>query len=137
MWKCVKCSEEVEDNFDTCWSCGTAPDGTEDPHFGSSPGTPPTLAELLESERSTLDLRNCPSCGKDAVLNDMQLMERHLTPTPLGGTVAYIDGEPSALFFKERLEVELRLDVCISCGETKLRVADLMALRDACRYSED
>jgi len=27
MWKCPKCKEESEDNFDSCWSCGTARDG--------------------------------------------------------------------------------------------------------------
>ena len=33
MWKCPKCHESVEDDFDVCWSCGTARDGTEDPSF--------------------------------------------------------------------------------------------------------
>lgn len=23
MWKCPKCSEELEDNFDICWNCST------------------------------------------------------------------------------------------------------------------
>ncbi len=29
MWKCKKCAEENEDSFDTCWSCGTAQDGSQ------------------------------------------------------------------------------------------------------------
>ena len=28
-WKCPKCCEEVEDQFDECWNCGTARPGTE------------------------------------------------------------------------------------------------------------
>jgi hypothetical protein len=33
MWKCPKCREQVEDFYQVCWNCGTAPDGTEDPSF--------------------------------------------------------------------------------------------------------
>jgi hypothetical protein len=33
MWQCVKCREKVKDDFDVCWNCGTARDGTEDPEF--------------------------------------------------------------------------------------------------------
>jgi hypothetical protein len=32
-WHCPKCGEDVDDDFDLCWSCGTSPDGTEDPGF--------------------------------------------------------------------------------------------------------
>ncbi len=28
MWKCPKCKEQCEDNFDSCWSCGTGRDGS-------------------------------------------------------------------------------------------------------------
>ena len=28
MWKCSKCKEKIEDNFDSCWSCGTTRDGS-------------------------------------------------------------------------------------------------------------
>jgi len=27
MWKCKKCAEKIEDEFDACWSCGTDRDG--------------------------------------------------------------------------------------------------------------
>lgn len=33
MWTCRKCSAEVEDNFEICWSCGTSVDGAQDPGF--------------------------------------------------------------------------------------------------------
>lgn len=35
MWTCRKCSAEVEDNFEICWSCGTGSDGSQDPNFRS------------------------------------------------------------------------------------------------------
>ena len=28
MWKCKHCSEQIEDSFDACWSCGYTRDGT-------------------------------------------------------------------------------------------------------------
>jgi hypothetical protein len=33
MWQCPKCHSQVDDSFEVCWSCGTMPDGTEDPDF--------------------------------------------------------------------------------------------------------
>jgi hypothetical protein len=33
MWQCPKCKSKVDDSFDVCWSCGTNPDGIEDPNF--------------------------------------------------------------------------------------------------------
>jgi hypothetical protein len=33
MWQCPKCRSEVDDSFEVCWSCGTTPDGIEDPTF--------------------------------------------------------------------------------------------------------
>jgi len=36
MWKCPKCSESVEDSFDSCWNCGTGKDGSPPPaNFGA------------------------------------------------------------------------------------------------------
>ena len=47
MWKCPKCKEESEDNFDSCSSCGTGRDGS-----------PPTK------------FATCPHCGKDVAATD-------------------------------------------------------------------
>ena len=33
MWQCSKCGEEVEEDFDVCWQCGTDREGVEDPSF--------------------------------------------------------------------------------------------------------
>jgi len=39
MWKCSKCSEQIEEALDVCWNCGTSKDGS-----------PPT-AQFVESRR--------------------------------------------------------------------------------------
>ena len=33
MWQCPKCRSSVDDSFEACGSCGTNPDGIEDPNF--------------------------------------------------------------------------------------------------------
>ncbi|MEJ7638381.1 MAG: hypothetical protein WKF75_10510 [Singulisphaera sp.] len=33
MWTCPKCGSQVDPSFDVCWSCGTTPEGFEDPTF--------------------------------------------------------------------------------------------------------
>lgn len=33
MWCCPKCREQVEDNFEVCWNCGTSITGVRDPGF--------------------------------------------------------------------------------------------------------
>jgi hypothetical protein len=33
MWTCKKCGEQVEDDFEVCWSCGTTREGFEDAAF--------------------------------------------------------------------------------------------------------
>lgn len=33
MWSCPNCGEQIDDEFDHCWTCGTAHDGTLDSDF--------------------------------------------------------------------------------------------------------
>src|SRR5262245_8197796 len=33
MWKCPNCRAAVDDHFEICWGCGSAPDGTVDRGF--------------------------------------------------------------------------------------------------------
>jgi hypothetical protein len=33
MWKCTKCSEQIEDNFDSCWNCGITKEGQKLQHL--------------------------------------------------------------------------------------------------------
>jgi hypothetical protein len=47
MWRCPKCRSKVEDSFDVCWSCGTTPDGVEDPDFLTADEAEPIEDEEL------------------------------------------------------------------------------------------
>lgn len=33
MWNCSQCSEQIEDQFEVCWKCGTSKTGIADPGF--------------------------------------------------------------------------------------------------------
>ena len=33
MWTCPKCGTKVDPSLEVCWSCGTTPDGVENPTF--------------------------------------------------------------------------------------------------------
>ena len=37
MWRCATCGEEVSDEFNVCWNCGTGSDGTPNPEFRRVP----------------------------------------------------------------------------------------------------
>ena len=50
MWPCPRCGEQVEDDFDLCWSCGTARDGTEDPDFQTADDAPPIYDQAEDGE---------------------------------------------------------------------------------------
>ncbi|HVK16874.1 MAG TPA: hypothetical protein VM533_07985 [Fimbriiglobus sp.] len=63
MWQCVKCREQIEDNFGVCWNCGTGQDGTEDPGFRRADGDPadPTAARAGEHARPGVQSGSEPS----------------------------------------------------------------------------
>ena len=46
MWTCPKCSAKVDPTFEVCWSCGTTPDGVEDPTFVPCEAPPPPGSPL-------------------------------------------------------------------------------------------
>jgi hypothetical protein len=50
MWTCRKCAAEVDDDFEVCWQCGTAADGTVDTAFRAEADGIVT-AEDFEAER--------------------------------------------------------------------------------------
>src|SRR4051794_799306 len=60
MWTCPKCREKVDESFEVCWSCGTTPEGIEDPDFVTTDEAEPIedppldldpkVEELLEDE---------------------------------------------------------------------------------------
>jgi hypothetical protein len=50
MWRCPKCRSKVDDTFEVCWSCGTTPDGIEDPTFVTADEADPIADEELPEE---------------------------------------------------------------------------------------
>ncbi len=86
MWKCPKCKEDCEDNFDSCWSCGTGRDG--------SPPAKPSPEEVgVVSEASPIhSSASRPSkSGKRSIMlryTDAYLVAR--TITAVGETVKVI-----------------------------------------------
>jgi len=58
MWTCPKCSEDIDDEFDVCWNCGTDTEGNVDPEFetADAPNDEPIVVEAWDTER----LRSSP-----------------------------------------------------------------------------
>lgn len=52
MWSCPKCRKDVDVDFEVCWNCGTAQDGTHDPTFVRADAQPPSTAKDPASETS-------------------------------------------------------------------------------------
>jgi hypothetical protein len=50
MWRCTNCNEEVGEEFNACWSCGTGRDGTPNPTFQKVQDAPQEEPEYLEGE---------------------------------------------------------------------------------------
>jgi hypothetical protein len=50
MWQCPKCRSHVDDSFEVCWSCGTTPDGIEDPDFVTADEAAPVDDQVAEKE---------------------------------------------------------------------------------------
>ena len=47
MWRCPKCHSQVDDSLEVCWSCGTTPEGVEDPDFVSADQADPIAIEQV------------------------------------------------------------------------------------------
>jgi hypothetical protein len=68
MWTCPKCRETVDDELDTCWSCGTGQDGSADSAFRPEADAPldelAEAVETVEAEGLTRagDPLLCPRC---------------------------------------------------------------------------
>ncbi|MDR3617721.1 MAG: DUF2007 domain-containing protein [Paludisphaera borealis] len=54
MWRCPKCRSKIDDSFEVCWSCGTTPDGVEDPSFVTADEADP-IADEEVPEATDLD----------------------------------------------------------------------------------
>ena len=44
-WNCSRCREEIDEDFEVCWACGTGRDGTIDPDFQNADEYEPFIPE--------------------------------------------------------------------------------------------
>jgi hypothetical protein len=54
MWACPDCGESIDAEFDVCWSCGTASDGTPDPNFQTADDAGPVVDPALDLNAADL-----------------------------------------------------------------------------------
>jgi hypothetical protein len=66
MWRCPNCGEQIEPEFEVCWKCGTAQDGTRTENF---------LAEA--SDPAVPDLRPDPEPPQDSAEDAAAAKARH------------------------------------------------------------
>ncbi|MFC1783449.1 hypothetical protein ACFL02_07670 [Planctomycetota bacterium] len=52
-WKCSRCGETVDADFDLCWNCGATPDGLENPDFVSETASKSTAADKSADQKYT------------------------------------------------------------------------------------
>ncbi len=109
MWQCGKCHEELDDNFEICWNCGTSKDGVEDPEFRKTEGaadvrSPESTEREEEPEPNPI---TCPRCHCD--LN-------YVGTKALHEQTRWVLGDLGELFVdKERFDVYC----CPRCGRVE------------------
>ena len=127
MWRCEKCGERAEPNFDVCWSCGTSRAGVGDPDFGKEadsgrePALEPGVAAKAVRDRPA-DHGPCRACGSTRIIPDVEVLDQGEGSD--GHLQVVVCGDPHALIFKDRVYGRLRARVCGSCGFTELRVTN-------------
>ena len=50
MWKCPSCGEQLEEQFDTCWKCGTNRDGGRSDNFAPESSVEGEPDQTVEDE---------------------------------------------------------------------------------------
>jgi hypothetical protein len=89
MWTCPKCHAKVDDGFEICWSCGTTPDGIEDPDFITADEAEPIadppldldpkMEELLEDEFAGTPLPDLVECHMAGNTTEAKFIADRLT----------------------------------------------------------
>lgn len=64
----------------------------------------------------------CPRCGSAKVMHGVEVLDQGDSSD--GQLKVVIYGNPSALFFQDRLYGYLTADICGDCGHVELRVAN-------------
>lgn len=72
-WDCIRCGEQIDDNFDACFSCGSSRDGVADPDFHKQIDDP--LARI-HAQQVAASPSMAPATPKKERLEDELLQER-------------------------------------------------------------
>ena len=77
MWNCAQCREEVEDNFEICWNCGTSREGMRDPSFQQAePVEPRKVPPPLEKPVIRMAAPfACPRCQSKKMVPDVWVVD--------------------------------------------------------------
>ncbi len=117
MWKCGKCGEVIEDQFDSCWKC-SAP--REEGQIFERPEEPPPL---------------CPKCGSNKIIRRARILDRGAEMD--AELTVEIERRPAAILSKGKARSDLRAAICGSCGYTELYAENPAELYEAFLQSEN
>lgn len=116
-WTCRQCGQRVPAGFEVCWSCGTSDDGTPDPAFSKEIAVD---AAVLPAPTAPVPRpRLCPRCGSSKIVPNARLVDRHEQLS--GGLQVVVEGDPTAMIFKDRLYARVTADICGECGHLELK----------------
>jgi uncharacterized protein with PIN domain len=108
MWRCGKCSEQVEDDFAVCWKCGTSREGLTNPQFQAVPDAQQLNPGTVASSENPIACARC-----NTTLHYVGRKRFH------EGTNWGVFGELGELFVKrEHFDVYL----CPRCGRVEFFV---------------
>lgn len=123
-WTCSQCGQSVPGGFEVCWNCGTSQDGVADPDFskeqtndddGFGAWQPPE-----HSVAAKQTAYRCLKCGSSKIIPNTKILDQgHYSD---GKLQVVVDGDPDALFFKDRLHDRLLANICGDCGHVELKV---------------
>ena len=105
MWTCVKCEEEVEDNFTECWNCRADRDGVL-PDEGELSAHEVVAAENRAATNKQLSSINCLRCDKALEYRGMVRIHH---------SQSWLMGELIGQIFAEDLEMY----ICPRCGRAE------------------
>ena len=125
-WTCMTCGEQIEFNFENCWNCGTASDGTIDSDFVRDQEVSEPLTFEKVPLESVLPIISCSKCGSSKIIPRVEILDQSEGKT--GRITCMVVGNPNALIFRDRMYGEIRADICGDCGHVELRVEDALKL---------
>jgi hypothetical protein len=108
MWTCSQCSEEIEDQFDSCWNCGATQAGIAIQDFEVEEEDPPP---------TEIPLIHCNKCGYEG----KELLTVYRPPwwlVPVGTGIALTGVGILGVIIYMFIRRNLKMPGCPKCGNT-------------------